>query len=631
MFLTIATAGHIDHGKSALVQALTGTNPDRLKEEQARGISIELGFAHVQVGDTTLSFVDVPGHERFVRTMLAGVVGIDAVLLVVSADESVMPQTREHLAICRLLGVPAAVVALTRCDLADDLMQAVAIDDVRTLLAGTPFAGSEIVPVSARTHAGLEALRAALVRCAHARPLRDDAGPPRLPIDRVFTVKGFGTVVTGTLWTGSMTAGASVRLEPSGRDVRVRSLQVHGQDAARAAAGQRVAANLAGVSPDDVRRGDVLVGEGLLAVSRRLAVDVQVLDDAPPLRHGARMHVHLGTASVLGRLLLPRQEDPAQPRAIAPGTHALALVRLEEPLPARRGDRLVLRTYSPVTTVAGGVVIDPVASMRTADVARLAATAPGAPAAWLAARVGDAGATGLAAADLPARCGLSPKAARALAGEVARTGAIVEVGGRWVSSDSLSAMRERLLVAVDEAHAADALAGGVPRATLRAGGGRRWPSDVADYVLTQLVAEGVLEGDDRLGRRGVRTSGFDGIDAVVRAAVAEGGLKGRTMEEIERAATGVDRKVLPATVARLVKARSIERIGDGYVAGELVQALAAELREWAEAGEGPAVIEVGWFKDRYGLTRRTAIPLLEWLDRTRVTRREGDARVLIGS
>ena len=357
--LTIATAGHIDHGKSALVQALTGTNPDRLPEEQARGISIELGFAHTTDGDVTLSFVDVPGHERFVRTMLAGVGGIDAVLLVVAADESVMPQTREHFDICRLLDVRTGVIALTRCDLADDMMQAIAESDVQELVAGTPLASAPIVRVSARTGQGVETLRQALVHCAGAGRARDADVPVRLPIDRVFTVKGFGTVVTGTLWSGTIVPDQEVVVWPAGERARVRGLQVHGAAAARADAGQRVAVNLAGVSLDEIARGHVLLGEGSVLSSRRLAVEVEVLPDAPAQKHGTRMHVHLGTSVALGRLLLPAYDRAGAPRVAAPGSRTIGVLRLESPLPVRRGDRLVLRAYSPLATVAGARVIDP--------------------------------------------------------------------------------------------------------------------------------------------------------------------------------------------------------------------------------------------------------------------------------
>lgn len=628
MHLTIATAGHVDHGKSALVQALTGTNPDRLAEEQARGISIELGFAHAQVRDVTLSFIDVPGHERFVRTMLAGVGGIDAVLLVVAADASVMPQTREHFDICRLLDVRTGVVALTRSDLADETMQAVSESDVQALLAGTALAAAPIIRVSALTGEGLTQLQDALVRCATGRRAREADAPVRLPVDRAFTVRGFGTVVTGTLWSGSVVTEQELHLWPGGARVRVRGLQVHGAAAVRAEAGQRVAVNLAGVTLDDVTRGHVLLGAGAATSSRRLAVEVDVLPDAPPQRHGTRLHVHLGTSVVLGRLLLPAGDATSTGRVADAGARVKGVLRLESPLPARRGDRLVLRSYSPLSTVAGARVLDPAPMIRQwsgtsafADVVEIDALAL--------ARVREAGAWGCPAADLPPRLGVGPSGAEAVTRSLAATGAIVAVGTSWVSAQVLRDLRTPLLDAIDEGHRADPLAGGVPRASLRALCGRRWRAEVVDLVLATLAAEGAVTGDERVAR--VSAVSRDPVEDTVLAAIAASELQGVTRQALESAGAAPDRKGLAAVLARLSKDRHVELVGDLYVGSAHLRGLVDELRRLAVAGEVPARIEVGWFKQRYGLTRRSAIPLLEWLDRTRVTRREGEARVLIGS
>lgn len=625
MHLTIATAGHIDHGKSALVQALTGTNPDRLPEERARGISIELGFAHTVVDDVTLSFVDVPGHERFVRTMLAGIGGIDVVLLVVAADESVMPQTREHFDICRLLGVRRGVIALTRCDLADETMQAIAESEVQALVEGSFLEAAPVVRVSARTGAGIDALRAALVQCAASRGARDRDLPVRLPIDRVFSARGFGTVVTGTLWSGAIDVDRELMVWPSGARVRVRGVQVHGAAAARAEAGQRTAVNLAGVSLDDVARGDVLLGEGGTLSTRRLAVTVDVLPGAPPQRHGTRVHVHLGTSVVLGRLLIPGRAPGEAPRTIPSGSSASALLRLESPLPARRGDRLVLRAYSPLATIAGALVADPWPPARTSQI-RPSETEDAA--ALVFARVRESGALGCARADLPARCGVTPAAAAAALEALVREGRLVDIGPMSIATDVLPEVRTALLQRIDAAHTADPLAGGVPRAALRTAGGRRWRAEVADVVLAQLAREGVISGDDRIARAAAQAPARDPVDARVFEAIDAAGLGGRSVQELE-AAAGVERKALAAVLARLSRAGDVERLGDLSIASGHLRALVHELRRLADAGEAPARIEVGWFKERYGLTRRTAIPLLEWLDRTRVTRREGEARVLI--
>src|SRR5574341_1079280 len=320
----VGTAGHIDHGKSALVHALTGTDPDRLKEEKERGITIDLGFAHLPLdGSVVASFIDVPGHEKFVRNMLAGAHGIDAVLLVVAADESVMPQTREHFHICRLLGVPRGLVALTKCDVADRESQALAALETAELVAGSFLAGAPLVRVSARTGEGLPELRAALLALAQASPPRPAQGLLRLPIDRVFTIKGFGVVATGTLVAGTLTVGEELEAMPSGRRARVRGLQVHGELVERSLAGTRTAVNLAGVETEELARGFVLVRPGSLPATSMLDVELELLPDAKPLPDGARVRVHAASAEVLARVRL-LQKGP-----LVPGSRALAELGLE--------------------------------------------------------------------------------------------------------------------------------------------------------------------------------------------------------------------------------------------------------------------------------------------------------------
>jgi len=343
--IVVGTAGHIDHGKSTLVQALTGIDPDRLKEEKARGITIELGFAHTIVGDTRVAFVDVPGHERFVRTMLAGVGGIDCVVLVVACDESVMPQTREHFEICRMLQVPRGIVALTKADAADDDMRALVGDDVRELVAGSFLEGAPMVEVSARTGQGLDELRAAIVEAAAVLGERPAGGATRLPIDRAFSMRGFGTVVTGTLVSGHVRESDELTLVPSGRVVKVRGVQVHGTVTAEAAAGQRTAINLGGIEVADVGRGQTLISSGTLSVTRRADVKLELLLGAKPLKQGARVRVHHGTSEVLGRVSIAGtvHELPA-------GTEALVRFRFESPAALTRGDRVIVRAYSPPVT-----------------------------------------------------------------------------------------------------------------------------------------------------------------------------------------------------------------------------------------------------------------------------------------
>jgi len=353
--LTLGTAGHIDHGKTALVAALTGVDTDRLPQEKARGISIELGYAPLELpSGRHLSVVDVPGHERFIRAMVAGATGIDLFLLVVAADDGVMPQTREHAAIVRLLGIPAGVVALTKRDLVDDEGAELAKLEIAELLDGGPYAASEVVEVSARTGAGLDELRAALDRIAGAAASRPADGAVRLPVDRSFSLRGIGTVVTGTLWSGSVAAGDRLAILPGGREARVRSVQVHDRPAERAAAGQRVALALVGVERAQVRRGHVVATPGSLPESFRLECDLRVLDTAPrALRNGEPVMVHHGTAEIPARVVIRGGGE------LAPGAAGRVQLRLRARAVAGAGDHVVVRLTGPAVTVAGGVVTDP--------------------------------------------------------------------------------------------------------------------------------------------------------------------------------------------------------------------------------------------------------------------------------
>jgi selenocysteine-specific elongation factor len=356
--IVIGTAGHIDHGKSSLVQALTGKNPDRLPEEKRRGITIDLGFADLDLGDLRVGFVDVPGHERFVKNMLAGAHGIDAVALVIAADEGVMPQTREHFDICRLLGVVHGLVVITKTDLVEEEMLSLVRAEAEDLVAGSFLAGAPTIAVSAKTGFGLDELRATLRQVAAETPARSADFVTRLPIDRVFTMKGFGAVVTGTLVSGQISVGDELELLPPGARVRVRGVQVHGAAVRTASAGQRTAVNLAGVELSEIERGMVLAEAGRLATTQILDVQLNVLKSAPrALRTRARVRVHIGSAEALGRVRVLNLSGE-----IAPGESAFAQLRLEAPVVALHDERFIIRSYSPAITIAGGVVLDPLAT-----------------------------------------------------------------------------------------------------------------------------------------------------------------------------------------------------------------------------------------------------------------------------
>src|SRR5687768_2637577 len=360
--LIVGTAGHIDHGKSALVRALTGTDPDRLPEEKRRGITIDLGFADLQLDDLKVGFVDVPGHERFIKNMLAGAHGIDLLALVIAADEGVMPQTREHFDICRLLGVRNGLLVITKTDLVDEEMLALVEDEARELVTGSFLENAPLVAVSSRTGAGLNDLKAQLSEMGKRVPARSQDFVMRLPIDRAFSMKGFGSVVTGTLISGKITEGDELELLPSRTNVRVRGLQVHNKPVHEAHAGQRTAVNLAGIDTAQIERGMVLAPAGRLRPMQVIDVWIDVLPGASRgVRSRSRVRFHHSAAEVLGRVRVLESSSE-----IAPGKGGLAQLRLEAPVVALHGDRFILRSYSPAETIAGGVIVDPFATKHRA-------------------------------------------------------------------------------------------------------------------------------------------------------------------------------------------------------------------------------------------------------------------------
>jgi selenocysteine-specific elongation factor len=611
--VVIGTAGHIDHGKSSLVLALTGTDPDRLKEEKARGITIDLGFAHASVGNVDLAFVDVPGHERFVKNMLAGVGGIDAVLLVVAADESVMPQTREHFAICRLLRIPCGVIAVTKTDLVDADTLAVTQMEARELVAGSQLADAPIVAVSARTGEGLDALRAALADLAPASAGRPPHGAPRLPIDRVFSMRGFGTVVTGTLTSGTLRADDDLVVLPEGRRVKVRGLQVHGAPETRAEAGRRVAVNLGGVEVSDLARGDTLTIEGGFEVTRRFDARVELLEDARRLRHGGRVRFHQGTAELLARVGLA---DVTELRA---GEGAFARIRLEASAVLARGDRFVLRQYSPPLTIGGGIVLDPQPSrtpIRTAPALarfkRLAASDSDAAMAF----VEEARTRGIERAALLRRAGALP------AGEV------VTVGSALFAAPVVADLEARLLAALDSYHGAHPLADGMPREEARERIFGAAPAALFDEVVQRLGKAGRLAGRDRLALpgRGVTLSDEEGKAQTAIAGV----FRAAGLAPPDLAAAAASAQVTGAVADRvaklLLRQKTLVRIETMLFHAEALDRLKQDVTGLKGSR---ATVDVAAFKERFGVTRKFAIPLLEWLDRERITRRVGDARVIL--
>ncbi len=640
--LVVGTAGHIDHGKSTLVRALTGIDPDRLKEEKERGITIELGFAHAAMGATRVAFVDVPGHERFVRTMLAGVGGIDCVLLIVAADESVMPQTREHFDICRLLRIPRGIVVLTKADLADADTRVLVRQDVAELVKGSFLEGAEVIEVSAATGDGLDTLRAAIAAQAPAVSRRPTTGATRLPIDRAFTMKGFGTVITGTLVSGRLRVDDDVVLLPTARRVKVRGIQVHGASAAEAVAGQRTAVNLGGVDVAEIARGETLAQAGTLSVTRRIDTAIDLLASAKPLKHGARVRLHQGTAEVLGRVSIA-----GAALDVAPGGRALARLRLETPAALTRGDRFILRAYSPPVTIGGGTVLDPAPTrpgVRSAggldSLAALDTDGAGDPAPAVAAMIAAAGLPGWPREALTSRAGVAPAALADTIAALAAHG-IEAVGDRLVAASHLARAREVLVQLVTAFHRAQPLSDGLPReearekvasTSARASVDRALDATVFERIVDDLKKAKVLVGADRLAlaTHTVAATGEDArIKAAIAAAYADGGLKPPDAAAVQ-AAAGAPAPTVEKITAVLIREKVLIRLDTLTFHASALQALKDEIRAMkAGSAGGAATVDVAAFKDKYGVSRKFAIPLLEYLDRERVTRRTGDVRLVL--
>ncbi|MGE5244329.1 MAG: selenocysteine-specific translation elongation factor [Betaproteobacteria bacterium] len=643
--IVVGTAGHIDHGKSALVRALTGTDPDRLKEEKARGITIDLGFAHLAAGDTQFAFVDVPGHERFVKNMLAGVGGIDLVLLVVAADESVMPQTREHFDICRLLRVPAGLVVLTKADLVDaDTLELVRLE-VRELVAGSFLDGAPILAVSSKTGEGLDALRAALLAAAAAAPGRGADGPVRLPIDRVFSMRGFGTVVTGTLVSGRLHEDDELTVAPGGRTVKVRGVQVHGARRPEAVAGQRTAVNLGGIEVDEIARGQTLMTPGTLEETRVADAVLEVLADAKPIRHGARVRFHQGTAEILGRVAIAGPPVAGDERAVpvlGPAARAYVRLRLEKTAVLTRGDRYILRAYSPAVTIAGGRILDPHpprGAIRTAAalerLRRLDAGAPGADRAGAdreaaLVMIEGAGAAGLPMAALESRAGLTAARAARMADDLVAENAVARAGDWLVARAIYDRLKASIVERLAEHHRSEPLSGGVPREEARERLFAHGCAALFDRAIDEMARAGTIVARDRLALATHRAElspeelrARDAIDRLYR----EGGLT-----PPDAAAAAAAAGVGPAVVERILKLmqrqKVLVRIDTLLFHDETLRRLKEEVAAMKRpAGDGR--IDVAAFKERFGVTRKFAIPLLEYLDRERVTRRVGDARVIL--
>lgn len=623
----IGTAGHVDHGKTALIKALTGEDTDRLREEKERGISIELGFAPFRLpGGRLAGVVDVPGHERFIHNMLAGIGGIDLVLLVVDVTEGVMPQTREHVEIMDLLKIPRGIVVLNKIDLAEDSQWLDLVEeDVREALSSTFLADAPYFRVSAHTGEGIEALKNAIDEMTRRLPPRDSGAPLRLPVDRVFTKAGFGTVVTGTLVAGKISVGENVEILPLGKKARVRQLQVHGAMVNEAFAGQRVAVNLAGVEKDVLERGSVLAMPGSLSSTLLLDARLTLLPGARAVKNLARVHVFLGTGRSVGRIVLLEKD------MLEPGQNTLVQLRLEKELVAQRGDRFIVRSFSPMTTIGGGVILDASPPRhrrkRKEVIERLLELEKGDPAEPVLQRIRKEAVVGYSV--LEKQAALSPEALREALARLREAKKVVQIGDLLVDAAAYTAWCNQILEELRKYHEANPLAPGMSKAELKSIVQKGLAQKVYDDIISHLAGEEKISvSSDTVSLFGYRPqpSAKDReLLGKIERLYLEGGMTPPTLKEIcemlklqaDRAEAYLNYLAMQETLVRLDDQVAFHKIHFDHAK----KMLCRHFRE-------NKTLTAAEFRDKLKTTRKFVLPLLETFDRLKWTRRQGDERIL---
>ncbi|WP_129125100.1 selenocysteine-specific translation elongation factor [Geomonas oryzae] len=630
--LILGTAGHIDHGKTSLVKALTGVDTDRLKEEKARGITIELGFAHLELAnDLRFGIVDVPGHERFVRTMVAGVGGMDLVLLVIAADEGIMPQTREHLEICQLLGVKRGIVVLTKKDMVDSDWLDLVTEEVRDYLADSFLAGAPVVAVSSRTGDGIDALKAELIKMAKEIEQKRVDSPFRLPVDRVFTVTGFGTVVTGTLLAGAVTVGDEVEILPSGIACRVRGVQSFGSKVEKGGAGERLAVNLQGVDHTDVQRGDVVVPKGLYKPTSAVDVRLNYLASAQKeLKHRASIRLHSATYEVPAKIILFDRDS------LQPGESAYVQLRLEHPVLLLPGDPFVLRTYSPQATLGGGTVLDPAPPRRRRRSAEalelLAAAESGVDQDRIKLLVDSSLLSGISIQEMVNRSGMSGKRIEGALAPLLSSGAVLQVVKEpriFLSKDAFATLKKKLSDELAEYLQENPMQEGIGKEELKSRIPRRSDARFFGPVLASLEKDGLALSDRELvklpGRKVGVTQDQASVQRTLEEALTKGWFEPPTLKELCDLVGATEKQVLDHANMMFREGRVAKIKGDIFYApgavSELREKLVALLKEKKE-------ITPPEFRDVTGLSRKFMIPLLEYFDSEKLTIRMGDKRIL---
>jgi selenocysteine-specific elongation factor len=621
-YIILGTAGHIDHGKSALVKALTGVDPDRLKEEKERGITIDLGFADLSYPDgTTVGIVDVPGHERLVKNMLAGAGGIDLVLLVIAADEGIMPQSREHLHICNLLKIKSGLIAITKADLVEEDWLDLVEDDIKNFVKGTFLEGGAIVPVSSKTMFNVDLLKEKIREAALTVEPKPTKGLFRLPIDRVFTLKGFGTVVTGTAVSGSLSVEDAVEILPSNIKSRVRGLHSHGKPIQTAYAGQRVAINLQGVDKEEIRRGDSVLLPEKFIPTRKIDASVELLSDAPPLKTKGLVHLHLATAETIARIILYGKNE------LRAGENCYCQFRLRDPVIAISGDRYIIRRFSPVETIGGGEVLDPLSSRRSKKegIDDLMVFENGTLAEKIAAKAKRAGIYGIKFSLIEGWIKAEIPSIKESVRALKEKGVLLQFEDVLVHKSAFETYRETVKKIMDDFHKKNPLKPGMLKEELRA------KFNVEPRLFGNLLAsmkDIIIEKE--MVRLAIFRAAFSGVDEALKSKIAglieKGGFQPPSKEELSQSLK-LDQKHLSDILGLMTKEGSLMRISDSMsITASIYDKMIASLKNFFSKKPEMTVAE---FRDVLGTSRKYALPFLEYLDTHKITLRVGDVRKLL--
>jgi selenocysteine-specific elongation factor len=621
-YVILGTAGHIDHGKSSLVKALTGIDPDRLKEEKERGITIDLGFADLEYPDgLTVGIVDVPGHERLIKNMLAGAGGIDLVLLVIAADEGIMPQSREHLNICNLLKIKTGLVAITKADLVEEEWLALVTDDVKAFVKGTFLEGSEIIPVSSKTMSNMELLKDKIREVALKAEAKAVKGLFRLPIDRVFTLKGFGTVVTGTAVSGSISVDNDVEILPSNIKSKVRGLHSHGKSIQTAYAGQRVAINLQGVDKDEIRRGDAVLMPEKLIPTKKIDASVELLSDAPVLKSKSLVHFHLGTSETTARVILFGANE------LKAGENCFCQFRLHEPVIAMSGDRYIIRRFSPLDTIGGGEVLDPLSHRRShkEGLEDLQTFAAGTLSEKISKKVKRAGIYGIKVSLIEGWVKAEIPSIKDSIRSLKETRSLIQFEDVLMHKDVFDSFRKSVLELLGAFHKKNPLKPGMLKEELRA------QFNIDPRLFGNLINE--LK-DIVLEKELVRLSTFrialSEVDETTKTRILElldkGGFQPPLKEELSQALK-IDQKRFADILKLMTKEGRLVRINDSiFTTSAVYNKMIEKLKIFYS---GKSEMTVAEFRDLLGTTRKYALPFVEYLDSSNVTMRVGDIRKLL--